>query len=248
MIPTPDGSRDLTQAVLRPVRGYHAFEACVEQLATTIRLGVYPRGSMLPARARAGPAAARLAVHVARGDGGAARRPDWSRPPAAAAAAPSSPSSRVRRPAEPLPGSRRPRARTGWTPSTSGGSWSPAPPHGRAPPTSRTAPRAQLEQAHADVVAARKPAAAPAGRLPLPPHRGHPHRVAARGRGGDLGPGRPCTRCCWRSPCSRPTSPTPTGSTPRWCGRSSPGEPDRARRVMEEHCDDTAALLRGLVG
>ncbi len=25
-------------------------------------------------------------------------------------------------------------------------------------------------------------------------------------------------------------------------------EPDRARRVMEEHCDDTAALLRGLVG
>ena len=24
--------------------------------------------------------------------------------------------------------------------------------------------------------------------------------------------------------------------------------PDRARRVMEEHCDDTAALLRGLVG
>ena len=26
------------------------------------------------------------------------------------------------------------------------------------------------------------------------------------------------------------------------------GKPDRARRVMEEHCDDTAALLRGLVG
>jgi GntR family transcriptional repressor for pyruvate dehydrogenase complex len=23
---------------------------------------------------------------------------------------------------------------------------------------------------------------------------------------------------------------------------------ERARRVMEEHCDDTAALLRGLVG
>jgi GntR family transcriptional repressor for pyruvate dehydrogenase complex len=48
VIPSPDGSRDLTQAVLRPARGYHAFEACVEQLATTIRLGVYPRGSMLP--------------------------------------------------------------------------------------------------------------------------------------------------------------------------------------------------------
>jgi GntR family transcriptional repressor for pyruvate dehydrogenase complex len=25
-------------------------------------------------------------------------------------------------------------------------------------------------------------------------------------------------------------------------------KPERARRVMEEHCDDTAALLRGLVG
>ncbi len=26
------------------------------------------------------------------------------------------------------------------------------------------------------------------------------------------------------------------------------GKPDRARKAMEEHCDDTAALLRGLVG
>ena len=26
------------------------------------------------------------------------------------------------------------------------------------------------------------------------------------------------------------------------------GEAERARTVMEEHCDDTAALLRGLVG
>jgi GntR family transcriptional repressor for pyruvate dehydrogenase complex len=40
---------DLTEAVLRPVRGHHAFEACVEQLATAIRLGVYPTGSPLPA-------------------------------------------------------------------------------------------------------------------------------------------------------------------------------------------------------
>ena len=38
----------LGEAVLRPVRGHHAFEACVEQLATLIRLGVYPRGSTLP--------------------------------------------------------------------------------------------------------------------------------------------------------------------------------------------------------
>src|SRR3954452_12415960 len=38
----------LRRAVLRPVRGHHAFEACVEQLATAIRLGVYPHGSLLP--------------------------------------------------------------------------------------------------------------------------------------------------------------------------------------------------------
>ena len=39
----------LPVAVLRPVRGHHAFEACVEQLATAIRLGVYPLGAALPA-------------------------------------------------------------------------------------------------------------------------------------------------------------------------------------------------------
>ncbi len=38
----------LDEVVLRPVRGHHAFEACVEQLATAIRLGVYPLGTMLP--------------------------------------------------------------------------------------------------------------------------------------------------------------------------------------------------------
>src|SRR3954462_14820711 len=38
----------LPEAVLRPVRGHHAFESCVEQLATAIRLGVYPRGTTLP--------------------------------------------------------------------------------------------------------------------------------------------------------------------------------------------------------
>src|SRR5262245_26788050 len=45
MTATPE---HLPQAVLRPVRGHHAFEACVEQLATAIRLGVYPRGTTLP--------------------------------------------------------------------------------------------------------------------------------------------------------------------------------------------------------
>ena len=41
-------AQQLPEVVLRPVRGHHAFEACVEQLATAIRLGVYPRGTTLP--------------------------------------------------------------------------------------------------------------------------------------------------------------------------------------------------------
>lgn len=39
---------ELSEAVLVPVRGHHAFEACVEQLATAIRLGVYAVGTTLP--------------------------------------------------------------------------------------------------------------------------------------------------------------------------------------------------------
>ncbi len=38
---------DLGTAVLGPIRA-HAFEACVERLATAIRLGVFPPGSPLP--------------------------------------------------------------------------------------------------------------------------------------------------------------------------------------------------------
>jgi len=41
-------SLELSETVLRSVRGHHAFEGCVEQLATAIRLGVYPRGTSLP--------------------------------------------------------------------------------------------------------------------------------------------------------------------------------------------------------
>ena len=38
----------LSDVVLRPVRGHHAFEGCVEQLGTAIRLGVFPHGTALP--------------------------------------------------------------------------------------------------------------------------------------------------------------------------------------------------------
>ena len=38
----------LSETVMRAARGHHAFEGCVEQLATAIRLGLYPLGSSLP--------------------------------------------------------------------------------------------------------------------------------------------------------------------------------------------------------
>ena len=43
-----DHEQDLGDVVLRAARGHHAFEGCVGQLATAIRLGVYPNGSVLP--------------------------------------------------------------------------------------------------------------------------------------------------------------------------------------------------------
>lgn len=76
---------ELTDAVLRPVRGQHAFESCVGRLATAIRLGVYANGDALPperdlatrmgvsrATLREAIAALRTAglVHTTRGRGG----------------------------------------------------------------------------------------------------------------------------------------------------------------------------------
>jgi GntR family transcriptional repressor for pyruvate dehydrogenase complex len=46
--PSIEPTVQLGETVLRAVRGHHAFEGCVEQLATAIRLGVYPRGITLP--------------------------------------------------------------------------------------------------------------------------------------------------------------------------------------------------------
>ena len=40
--------RDLGEAILAAGRSRHAFENCVERLATAIRLGIYPPGEVLP--------------------------------------------------------------------------------------------------------------------------------------------------------------------------------------------------------
>lgn len=45
---TGSGGPMLGETVLHAVRGHHAFEGCVEQLGTAIRLGAYQRGSTLP--------------------------------------------------------------------------------------------------------------------------------------------------------------------------------------------------------
>ena len=47
--PSIEPTVQLGETVLTSVRGHHAFEGCVEQLATAIRLGVFPTGSSLPA-------------------------------------------------------------------------------------------------------------------------------------------------------------------------------------------------------
>ncbi len=44
----PGTARDLADSVLRPIRSHHAFEGCVEQVATAIRLGIFANGQMLP--------------------------------------------------------------------------------------------------------------------------------------------------------------------------------------------------------
>ena len=46
--PTGEGDHETADAVLSASRGRHAFEDCVERLGTAIRLGVYPYGSLLP--------------------------------------------------------------------------------------------------------------------------------------------------------------------------------------------------------
>ncbi|WP_460447399.1 FadR/GntR family transcriptional regulator, partial [Angustibacter aerolatus] len=47
-VPLAGAARRLPSAVLRPVRDGNAFEATVEQLATSVRLGVFAGGEHLP--------------------------------------------------------------------------------------------------------------------------------------------------------------------------------------------------------
>jgi GntR family transcriptional repressor for pyruvate dehydrogenase complex len=236
----------LPEAVLRPVRGHHAFEACVEQLATAIRLGVYPLGSTLPAERelsailqvsratlREAMAALREAglVETRRGRGGGTVVTLKPRTPSARAAARISAERRrdwldaleFRRVVEP----------------------------GAAYLAARGAPvgvrRDQLEQALAEVEAARRPAA----------HRQADSRFHLTVASLADSPRVIEAVTSVQATLHEMLLAIPVlGANIAHSDRQHAalvkailaGNPDRARTVMEEHCDDTAALLRGLVG
>jgi len=241
---SPD--QHLPEAVLRRVRGHHAFEACVEQLATTIRLGVYPRGSTLPserdlaerlgvsrATLREAMAALREAglVETTRGRGGGTVVTLKPRTPSGRAAARVTAAKRrdwldaleFRRVVE--PGAAQLAAHLQLT----------------------DVRRDQLERAHADVASARKPA----------DHRQADSRlhltVAALSESPRLVEAVTSVQATLHEmllaiPVLEANIAHSDRQHARLVSAILAGKPDRARRAMEEHCDDTAALLRGLVG
>jgi GntR family transcriptional repressor for pyruvate dehydrogenase complex len=236
----------LSEAVLRPVRGHHAFEACVEQLATAIRLGVYPVGSALPAERelaerlavsratlREAMAALRQAglVETTRGRGGGTvitrrARGSFARKAGRVSAAKRSDwldALEFRRIVEP------------------GAAFLAA---------AATLTAAQLDQLHEahDLVAA----ATRAAEHRQADSRFHLTIAALTGSNRTIEAVTSVQSSLHQMLMSIPVldanithSHLQHASLVRAIVR---GRPDRARRVMEEHCDDTAALLRGLLG
>jgi GntR family transcriptional repressor for pyruvate dehydrogenase complex len=232
--------------VLRPVRGHHAFEACVGQLATAIRLGVYPRGTTLPperelatlltvsrATLREAIAALREAglVETRRGRGGGTVVTLRPRTPSGRAAARISPERR----AEWLdalefrsivePGAAQVAAGIQLGPER----------------------RTELEQALADVETARRPA----------DHRQADSRfhltVAALTDSPRVIEAVTSVQATLHEmllaiPVLQANIAHSDRQHADLVRAILAGDADRARRVMAEHCDDTAALLRGLVG
>ena len=240
----------LEHSVLRPVRSHHAFEACVEQLATAIRLGVYPLGTTLPAERdlaerlgvsratlREAMAALRQAglIETRRGRGGGTVVMLKPKTPSARKAARISAAQRAdwldvlefRRITEPgaayLAAQRQKDRALG------------------------DEQRDQLRAALEDVDAARKPAAHRQAdsrlHLTVATLTGSPRAVAAV---TDV------QRVLHEMLLAIPVLDANIAHSDRQHAAVVravlDGRPDRARRAMEQHCDDTAALLRGLVG
>lgn len=236
----------LSDAVLRPVRGHHAFEACVERLATAIRLGVYPLGTTLPAERelagllgvsratlREAMAALREAglVETTRGRGGGTVVTLRPRSPGARAAARLDPERRqdwldaleYRRIVE--PGAAYLAARAELT----------------------DVRREQLAQAHREVAAARRP-----GPHRLADSRFHLTVAALSGSPRVVEAVTSVQATLHEMLLAIPVLEANIGHSDLQHAAIEKaivtGDAERARRVMEEHCDDTAALLRGLLG
>lgn len=236
----------LPEAVLRPVRGHHAFEACVEQLATAIRLGVYPLGSALPAERelaerlgvsratlREAMAALRQAglVETTRGRGGGTVVTLKPRTPSGRAAA--------RLSAE---------RRRDWLDALDYRRIvEPGAAHLAAQQRLTEDQREQLNHALLQVTAARKPAthrqADSRFHLTVATLTGSPRVIEAVTSVQSV---------LHEMLLAIPVLDANIAHSDRQHAgvvrAVLAGKPDRARRAMEEHCDDTAALLRGLVG
>ncbi|MGI8645110.1 MAG: FadR/GntR family transcriptional regulator [Nocardioides sp.] len=236
----------LSEAVLRPVRGHHAFEACVEQLATAIRLGVYPVGSALPperdlaerlavsrASLREAMAALRQAglVETTRGRGGGTVVTPRARGSFARKAARLTAVQRqdwldaleFRRVVEP-------------------GAAALA-----AAVTLRDADLARLRDAHEVVAAASRPL-----EHRQADSRFHLTVAALSGSARLIEAVTSVQASLHQMLMSIPVLEANIGHSHRQhsllVSAIVRDRPDRAHRVMEEHCDDTAALLRGLLG
>ena len=236
----------LPGAVLRPVRGHHAFEACVEQLATAIRLGVYPLGTTLPperelaamlhvsrATLREAMAALREAglVETRRGRGGGTVVTMRASTPSARAA------------------SRRTDARRA--------DWNdaldfrrivePGAAYLAASATLDDEQRRQLEHAHAEVAAASRPAehrqADSRFHLTIASLSGSPRTVEAVTS---------VQATLHEMLLAIPVLGANIAHSDRQhttlVRAVEAGNAEKARKTMEQHCDDTAALLRGLLG
>lgn len=235
--------------MLRPVRGHHAFEACVEQLATAIRLGVYPRGATLPperelarrlgvsrASLREAMVALREAglVETTRGRGGGTVVTLRPRTPSARAAARISDERRAawldaldfRRVVE--PGA----AHLAATRSLYG--------------VLDAADREQLETAHRDVAGASRPA-----EHRQADSRFHLTLAALTGSELTVAAVTSVQAVLHEMLLAIPVLAANIAHSDRQHSALLravlDGRPETARRMMEEHCDDSAALLRGLV-
>jgi GntR family transcriptional repressor for pyruvate dehydrogenase complex len=235
----------LPEAVLQPVRGHHAFEACVGQLGRAIRLGVYPLGSTLPperelagllgvsrATLREAMAALREAglVETRRGRGGGTVVTLRPRTPSGRAAARISPERRrewldaleFRRIVEP-----------GAAYLAAGAQLS-------------DAAREELTRAHADVAGATRAAHRQADsrfHLTVAALTGSPRVIEAV-----TSVQATLHEMLLAIPVLGTNISHSDGQHAALVRALLAGDAQRARSVMEQHCDDTAALLRGLVG